>query len=241
MSRHPANVGRAPVNFSGFVLKYIAEGVAGIHHITAARVQHALRFSCASTGVENEQRIFTLHGHRFEMRCCIGAQFRIIDVTTFCHNHFPVHPVNHQHVLYRGALREGFIHDCFHRYLLRSAAHGIRSNHNLATAVVDAVGHGVGTKPGKHHRMDGSHASTGQHGIGQLGNHGHVDAHTVAFAYTQICEHVGHTAHFIVQLAVRNMFCIFMGFVGLPNDGSFVGLIFQMAVDAVFRDVEFRA
>ena len=58
-------------------------------------------------------------------------------------------------------------------------------------------------KPPKTMRVDGADARAGQHGVGQLGDHGHVDADPVALAHAVGLQHVGHPGDLVLELRGR--------------------------------------
>ena len=60
-------------------------------------------------------------------------------------------------------------------------------------------------KPAEHDGVDGADARAGQHGVDELGHHGHVDADPVAAADAVGEEHVGDPADVVLQLAVRDV------------------------------------
>ena len=100
------------------------------------------------------------------------------------------------------------------------------------------IGNALSRKAAKHHRMHGTDAGTSEHGDGQFGHHGQVNANAVAFLNTFIFEHVGKLAHFGEQFFVRQDAVVFIGVVGFPDEGWLVGLRFYPTIQAVFGDVE---
>ena len=78
----------------------------------------------------------------------------------------------------------------------------------------------------------------GQHRIGGLGDHGQVQDNAVTFAHAQPLEHIGHPRGLLQQLPVGDMARGLGGFVGLKDNGGFIGGRRRMAVDAVGRNVE---
>jgi hypothetical protein len=88
--------------------------------------------------------------------------------------------------------------------------------------------------------VDGPDTGTGQHGVGGLRDHRHVDAHPVAFLHTAGLERVGELAHVFLQFAVGNVLAV-CGVVSLPDQGRLVGALRQVPVYAVVADIEFAA
>ena len=106
--------------------------------------------------------------------------------------------------------------------------------------VIDAVAQGVGREAGKNDRMHGTDAGTGQHDHGQFGDHGQVDADSIALADAPCQQGVGHAADIGMQLAVGDLATL-AHLVGLPDDGHLVTAFGQVAVQAVGGHVELAA
>jgi len=124
---------------------------------------------------------------------------------------------------------------------LVAAVQAVAGEHHAALGVLYAVGDALGAEAGEDHRVDGADARAGQHGDGELGDHGHVDADAVALLGAVALEHVGVLAHLFVQLAVGVADEAFAGIVRLPDQRELVAALFQVAVQAVLCDVELAA
>lgn len=59
---------------------------------------------------------------------------------------------------------------------------------HVGLAVHDSSGQRLGTESSEDDRVDGSNSSTGKHGNGKLGHHGHVDAHSVALLHSPLAQ-----------------------------------------------------
>ncbi len=86
--------------------------------------------------------------------------------------------------------------------------------------------------------MDCADSRAGQHRIGRLRDHRHVQDDTVTLAHAQVLQDVGKLADAGVQLPVGDVLRLVTGLVRLPDDRSLVTARGQMAVDAVGRDVQ---
>ena len=64
MAGHPTDIGSAPVNIPGLVIKHHFMGIGRIDHIAASGVQHAFGFAGGAGGIENEKRVFGGHFFR---------------------------------------------------------------------------------------------------------------------------------------------------------------------------------
>ena len=62
--------------------------------------------------------------------------------------------------------------------------------------------------------------------------------HAVAFFYAVVLQRVGELADLVVEVAVGEHAVVLFGIVGFPDDGGLVAERFEVAVDAVFGDVE---
>src|SRR5690606_631205 len=102
----------------------------------------------------------------------------------------------------------------------------VGGDHEFALGIEDTVTQRVRGETAEHHRVDGADGAAGEHGGGRFGDHGHVDAHSVALADAALLEHVGQTADFLVHLTVGDVACV--GGVGaLPDAGGLVGAFLQ--------------
>ena len=63
VARHPADVGRAPVDVAVVVVEHVLVRHRGEDEIAARGVQHALRLAGRARGVEDEQRVLRAHLH----------------------------------------------------------------------------------------------------------------------------------------------------------------------------------
>jgi hypothetical protein len=64
---------------------------------------------------------------------------------------------------------------------------------------LDAVLQRLGGEAAEHHRVNGTDARAGQHGVGRLGNHRHIQADAVTTADAARAEGVAEAADFLVQ------------------------------------------
>ena len=119
-----------------------------------------------------------------------------------------------------------------------AAQHGVGGEEHLGLAVVDAVLQADGGKAREDDGVGGADARAGQHGDGQLRNHGQVDGDAVAALHAQLLQEVGAAADLRVQHLVGVDLDVVLGF-ALPDDGGLVAAaVGQVAVQAVGRDVQ---
>ena len=86
--------------------------------------------------------------------------------------------------------------------------------------------------------MHGPDAGTGEHGVGGLGNHRHIDTDTIALLHTARLQQVGQAANLLVQLGIGDVLAV-GGVVTLPDDGGLVRPRGQVPVDTVDGHVQF--
>ena len=72
----------------------------------------------------------------------------------------------------------------------------------------------------------------GEHGVGRLGDHRHIDGDAVAFLDPVLLQHVGEPAHMVVKLAVADLLVV-IGVIALPDDRRLLAALLEVAVDAI--------
>ena len=115
----------------------------------------------------------------------------------------------------------------------------VGGDQELGFAIGDAVGNGRGAEAAEDYGMHGADAGAGEHGDGQLGDHGHIDGDAIAGLDAERAEHVGELADAFVEFGegVLDGGAVF----GFPHQRGFVGVLFQVTVEAVVGDVELAA
>ncbi len=212
-------------------------GVGGPDQIAAGGVQHALGLSGRSGGVENEQRIFRAHGLAGAVRRHLFALNLIGEVTTLLHQHTRAGAPDHQHVGHIRALQQGQIDVLLQRHDTAAAQTLVGGDDEGRLAVLNPAGDRVGGEAAENHAVHGPDAGAGQHGVGRLGDHWHVDGDPVALLHAARLEHIGHAAHLGMHLAVGDR-AAFGRIVALPDDRHVIGAPGQVPVEAVVGRVE---
>jgi hypothetical protein len=93
-----------------------------------------------------------------------------------------------------------------------------------------------GENPPKDDRMDGADPRAGQHRIGGLGDHRHVDGDPVALLDAVGLHHVGKPADLIVKLAIGDLLVV-IGLSPSQMIAVLIAALLQVPVDAVVGDV----
>src|SRR5690606_14010810 len=191
-------------------------------------------------GVEDEQRILGVHALRLALRRLAIDHVVEPAVARGLHVDRAAGMAHHQHGLDGiGArqLQRG-VDVGLQRDLLGPAQALVGGDDQLAAAVGDAVGDGVGREAAEHHRVDRADARAGQHRHHRVGDHRQVDGDAVALAHAQVAQCVAQLAHALVQLPVGDLLHRRVRAVGLEQDRDLVAALGQLAVQAVDRDVE---
>jgi hypothetical protein len=79
-----------------------------------------------------------------------------------------------------------------------------RGENQLWLSVVDSGRELLGGEAAEHHRMNGSDPRAGEHGGDRLGNHRHVDQHSVARHDSEIVEHGAERRRLVQQFPIRD-------------------------------------
>src|SRR2546430_1076003 len=113
---------------------------------------------------------------------------------------------------------------------------------NAAARVCGAEAAGFAAESPEDDGMNNAEAGAGEHRDGKLGNHRHVNGDAVAgFEAAEIAEHGGGFVYANVKLAIgEDLWGFVFGFRD-KDEGGFVFVLGEMAVDAVVRGVEFAA
>jgi len=113
----------------------------------------------------------------------------------------------------------------------------IGSDQHLAAGVEDPVAQRRGREAAEHDGVHGADARTRQHGKRGLGDHRHVDAHAVAALHAVRQQHVREPAHLVLELAIGDL-PVRPGLVAGPQDRGALGVLLEMAIDAVHAGVQ---
>ncbi|CSB33179.1 Uncharacterised protein [Vibrio cholerae] len=84
--------------------------------------------------------------------------------------------------------------------------------------------------------MHCANTGTSQHSNRRFWHHRHVDTDNITLAYALLFQRIGKTAHFLVQLLIRQSF-VLSRVVAFPNDRDLVATGRQMAINTVGRNV----
>src|SRR4029077_16918458 len=122
------------------------------------------------------------------------------------------------------------------RHLAAATQPFVGGDDDVRLAILDAAGKRIRREAAEHHRVDRTDARAGEHRVGGLGDHRHVDGDAITFRDVAVAQDVGEAAHLVVQLLVGDAL-VFLRVVAFPDDRGLVRPLRQMAVDAVVGDV----
>eukprot|EP00123_Amoebidium_parasiticum_P017394 comp23832_c0_seq1/m.41572 comp23832_c0_seq1/g.41572 ORF comp23832_c0_seq1/g.41572 comp23832_c0_seq1/m.41572 type:complete len:727 (+) comp23832_c0_seq1:370-2550(+) len=247
VARDPATVGRAPVDVALPVVEHVLERGIGIDHVAASRVHHTLGGTCGPTGVEHEEGGLRVHPHGGAGGGDVGHQV-VVPLVAWApgaHGLLAALPLDHNaradgHTSLVTLLQRR-IGNLLELDQLVAAEHPVGCDQHIGRAVLDAVCQGLGREPTEHDRVDSADAAAGQHGHGQLHDHGQIEGHTVTGLDASSKQHVCHLDHLFLQLLVRHRLGIGR-LVALPEKGNAVAVAgLDVAVDSVVADIGLSA
>ena len=247
----PADVGHAPVDVFGMNVLVILGGAGDVGEVASGTVLAALGFAGRAAGVHQEERSFgVLRDGLDEMAAILFQDF--VDEKVPAHDHgcfgsvfswiaFPHQDLFNLLALFRrgshGDIRAGLV---IHPLAVAVIAVGV--NQHAAAGIGGAQAAGFAAEPAEDDGVHDPEPRAGQHGDGQLRNHGHVDGDAIAgFQSGKIAEHRGNFVHALVELLVGDDGGGFAFRLGDEDQRGFVLVFSEMAVNAVVAGVEFAA
>ncbi len=146
-------------------------------------------------------------------------------------------PLHDYDVLYRGAAREGKVRIVLEGDEGAAPEAAVGGYEELCLGIDYPVLKGLRAESAENDGMDGADAGAGEHGDGQLGDHGHVDGDPVALLDPQALQDVCELVHVPVEVPVGEGPLV--PGLALPDYGRLVpGVRRNMAVKAVVARVE---
>ena len=234
----PADIGRAPEDVVFLEVKDVFMRHRGPEEIAAGGVQHAFGLARGTGRVQNEQRVLGAHRLGRAIGGDGGADFMEPVVTAFGHRDVGARALYDEHFL-DGATGDtcSFVSVHFQGNGLAAAQAFVGRDENFRAAIYDAASERFGREAAEDDRVDGPDARAGEHGIGGLKDHRHVDGDAVALPDAEFLQDVGELAHGGVEVAVGDRVAV-ARIIALPDEGGLVAAGFEVAVDAVGGDVE---
>ena len=238
VARHPAHIGRAPIDIAIVVIKRDLVGQRGIDQIATRRMHDPFGLTGRARGIEDEQRIFGVHLFRRASVRSLFFKRGIIHVARIIPRHITASAPHHQTFDRWVAACQSLVRVGLQRCRFAPAGRIIRGDHNLGVRPLNPCRQRIRREPGEDDRMDRTDARAGQHGIGGFGDHRHVDDNPVAFADADIAQDIGHFTRLGMQGTIADVLRLFVRAVRLPDDRGLVAARFKMTVDAIGADVQ---
>ena len=202
MPDHPTDVRRTKEHVLVAHVPERLEVIVRPDHVPAMHVQHALGFPRGATGVEDVERVLSVHHLRrtldtltlhelveVQLACCAQYDLRRLAAV---HNHcLDIVQATHRLISNRLQIDRS-----------PTAVRHIRRHHDFGVRVLNAAAERPSAETGVYHTVNRTDAGTGQHGCNAFDGQGHIDDDAVAFPHPQGFERIGHTVHTAQELSV---------------------------------------
>ena len=161
----------------------------------------ALGFAGRAGGVENVERVFTIH--RFGSGCgAMGGQ-QFVKVH-FMWAQLGLGPTLEPDDMAQAQIFHGLIDNAAQINALATPVANIAGNHHLRAGIQNAIPQRPNPHPGIDHRVDGTNARTGQHRNHAFQRQRHVDDDPVALVHAQRFQTGGKAGDQLAQFIVGN-------------------------------------
>ena len=226
MPGDPSSIGNTGIHIALLQIERCGGGVHGIQTVSSGGMDQTLGLAGRARRVQNEQTVFGIH----PLAGAVGTLplDELIDqhIARGVHLHAAAAVMGkHKQLLDNvraGTALDGRVANLLEGEGPAAALATVGGDDPLGLAGLDPIGNGVGTETGENDGMDGTDASAGQHGHGQLGDHGHVQGDDIALADALILEGVGNLAHLGQEFAEGDAADV-GGLISLPDDGHLIG------------------
>ena len=219
---NPADVRRAPVDVAVVVVENVFVAHRRMQEIAAGAVLDTLRLPRRTGCVEDKQRIFRRHDLRFASFRLLRRQLVVPDIAVYVPRDVGTGATYAHHRMHVGTVSEGDFGVLLQCHWSATANSLIGCDDRLAIRIEDAVFERLRRETAEHDRVNRADAGTGEHGVGSLGNHGHVDTDAIAFLYAPFFQSVGELVYRGEQFSIADLRVI-RRVVALPDDGGLVG------------------
>jgi hypothetical protein len=199
-------------------------------------MKHPLGLAGGAGGVEDEERVLGAH---LPGRAVVGGRRHgvvVPDVPAVDPMNVAAGAFDHQHGLDPGTGLQGRVAVGLERNRAAASDALVGGDQVGGVAVQDAPGQGIRREAAEDHGMDRPDARAGQHGKGDLRDHGEIDRDPVARRDPVGGHGVGQAADLFVDLAVGDV-AGDLRIVTLPDDRGVVPFGRQVAVQAVVAHV----
>ena len=198
----PADVGRTPVDILVVQVEDILGRQMRADEIAAGGVDNALGFAGGSAGIENEQRVFAVHGFRRAFRGLVLDRIIPPDIPTGLHHDIVACPFEDNHLLDQGCLGQCFIDVGLQRNHLPTAESAVGRNDVMGLSILHPVQNRLAGETAEDDAVRSPDQRARQHRHNRFGHHGHVDRDAVALADALLAKAIGKLRHHLAKLAV---------------------------------------
>ena len=216
MAGDPADVGHAGKDIAVVVVENIAVGERGLQQVSRRGVGHAFGAAGAARGVEEKERVLTVHVFDGAIGAFAVHGLTQPDVALGIEGNLVAGSPGHEHRAHRGAGHDSLVDGALERDGFPATHALVGGDHGRAARVVDTIAQALGRESREHDIVYGADARTGQHRVHRLGDHRHIDGNAVAFACAVVTKDVGQPADLALQFAVGDLDA-FSRRVRLPN------------------------
>ena len=209
------------------------------HRIATGIALHTLGLARGARRVQDVRRLRSLEPHAGHLRALVlSGEPRIVQIAAGHSRHRRVElAVDDDHLAGRMLRQpERFVDEVLVRGGLAAAHAGISGDHDLRPRVVDARGKARRGEAAEHDRMDRTDPDRGEHREYGLGDHGHVDQHTIAATHTLRLQNGREAIDLVGELAIT----VRLMRAGLGRDEDQRGLVApcgEVPVDSVVAEV----
>jgi hypothetical protein len=251
MASDPANVRHAPINVGGMNVLVELGSARDVRQITTGAMLATFGFAGGAAGVHEEERGFGVLGDGLNNVVAIVLQ-DFVDEKVAAHNHgcfgaeaigiaLPDEDlVDGLAFLFRGF--DGDVGATFVVDPFAVAVVAVGVDKDAAAGIGGAEAASFAAKSAEDDGMHDAKARASEHGDGQLRDHGHMDGDAVAgFESGEIAEHGGDFVDATVKLLIGDDGGGFVLRLRDEDEGCFVFVMGEVAVDAVVAGVELAA
>ena len=202
--RHPADVGRAPVDVVVANVEHQLVGHLGAEQVARRRVQDPLGLCGRTRGVEQEQHVLGVHSLRLAPLVRARNDVVIPVVATLDPADLLLRASHDEHVLDRGAVAQRLVGGGLERHDAALAPAAVGGDQQLALGVVDATRERLRGEAAEHDGVRGPDAGAGQQRHRQLRHHAEVDRDAIPLAHAEAAQDIGQAVDLVVQLAIAD-------------------------------------
>src|SRR5712691_4759901 len=183
-------------------------------------VQHTLGFPRGAAGVEDVERVLSVHHLRGTLDALIFYELAEVQLPGRAQCDLWHLAAVHNHRLNIVQAAHRFISDRLQIDRSTTTICHIRGHHDFRVGVLNAAAQCTSAETSVHHTVDRTDAGTGQHGRDTFDAQGHVDDDAVAFLHPQRFQPIGDTVHAAQELSVRHRH--FAAVLADPDEGDFI-------------------